>query len=85
LQNYSLKLKDRPLAEFCRRELEGWKDTGGRMIETGDEYPEYRTLTSYVSNISINTNFIGWGGSADNAIAYMERTEEQFIRHHRDL
>jgi hypothetical protein len=66
----AVKIRNQPLEEFCRRELEGWKFNKPDKVKFGGEYPKYRSIDAYVSFTQINPAFVGWQGSVDNALAY---------------
>jgi hypothetical protein len=75
----AVKLGNRQLVHFCRRELEGWKVERPEKVNLGDSYPKYRAVTAYVSPFRLKMTFPGWRGSLSNVIDFMEQ-DENFTR-----
>jgi len=73
------KLGDASLAAFCRAELTGYPHQQGVLDE--GELPSYRLVEAFLSMYQINMQFVGFGGSAGNAFAYMRNEPQKFVPH----
>jgi hypothetical protein len=67
----AIKLNNQALQNLCHRELRGWDaDTNPHDV------PKYRKVEMFLSLSPINMNYMGFGGSASSALAYMQRTKD---------
>jgi hypothetical protein len=67
------------LRRFCERELRGIHETS--LDKRAADFPRHRCYQEYLSyGEALNPAFAGWGGSATNAIAYIEREFQKLER-----
>lgn len=66
---------DKPLLEFCRHELAGWKGP-----EAALGLPSYRSYVTYLSFGYVDPNFLSLSTSADVLFGYMDAHPKEFIQ-----
>src|SRR3990172_23938 len=70
---FALEIGDAELGNWCSQELSCYQDTGK------DNLPSYRYTHVFASPALINLQYIGWGGSAPNALSHMKTDTENFV------